>query len=329
MKYLIVDDEHELYKYMFSDLFKTDRYDIEELPRIEGIPSFLKPLFRLHYSEKINRHLWLPGKMIWKHFYTLHKYHFDENEEYTIILLNGSLRNHYSYSYLKKLKLVHRNLKLAIILFDSLGRSSMQRTEQMLPLFNKVFSFDASDCSRYGFSRIFSAYSMPEGMYKDSKMESSVFFIGYGKGRLELLQNTFKRIGTEISGCRFYITGVKNTEKEEIQGVTYNENMSFYQEQLMAYNTDCIVEVLKEGQQGITLRTCEAVLFNKKLLTNNQSIVDMPFYNSEFMSVFAAPEDIDMDFIKEKMEVRYEDKGWFSPLRIIELLENERTRFNG
>lgn len=43
MKILIIDDEHELYKSMFSDLFKETKYDIEEISRmiIGSIPKFV------------------------------------------------------------------------------------------------------------------------------------------------------------------------------------------------------------------------------------------------------------------------------------------------
>ena len=65
----------------------------------------------------------------------------------------------------------------------------------------------------------------------------------------------------------------------------------------MAYNTDCIVEVVKEGQTGVSLRTCEAIAFNKKLLTNNVQIKEMPFYDSRFISVFTDSDEIDTEFV--------------------------------
>ena len=54
--------------------------------------------------------------------------------------------------------------------------------------------------------------------------------------------------------------------------------------------SNCILEVVQEGQNGITLRTMEAVCYGKKLLTNNKNIVKYPFYDSKYISVF---EDID------------------------------------
>ena len=103
MKILVIDDEHELYKRMFSDLFKETKYSIEEIPRMT-IPAVLRPIYSVHFSDRINRHLWLPFKSLWNVFYALHKYPFDEKETYYVLFMNGSLKYHFSQKYLKKLK---------------------------------------------------------------------------------------------------------------------------------------------------------------------------------------------------------------------------------
>lgn len=153
-------------------------------------------------------------------------------------------------------------------------------------------------------------------------MSSTAFFVGYGLGRLEILQKSFSVITSKVDNCRFYIAGVKEENKEKIPGVQYNVTFPYAEELQMAYNTDCIVEIVKEGQTGVSLRTCEAIAFNKKLLTNNQNLQEMPFFDGRFMSVFEDPSEIDIDFIKRKMNVHYTDSNYFSPLKVIEKLQN-------
>ena len=109
-------------------------------------------------------------------------------------------------------------------------------------------------------------------------------------GRLQILQKTFERITSEVDGCKFYIAGVKKEQQKTITGVQYNVTMPYAEELQMAYNTECIVEIVKEGQTGVSLRTCEAIAFYKKLLTNNQSLLQMPFYDKRYMQVFAEPD---------------------------------------
>lgn len=320
MKYLIIDDEHELYKVMFADLFKTNKYSVSEIPRMV-VPSLLKPLYKLHYDDRINRRVKLPGKMLWKKCYELHSFPFDANEKYWVIFLNGSLRYHFSIPYLARIKKNNPNVKLAMILYDSLSNPASARAVSMLPVFDFVFSFDENDCRTNGFERIYSTFSIPRNIQINPELESAAFFIGFGVGRLEILQQAFERITSEVQNCKFYIAGVHAADRRKIPGVEYNTIMSYKRELQMAYNSHCIVEILKEGQTGITLRTCEAIAFNKKLLTNNLNIKTMPFYDSRYMSVFSKPEEIDTEFIKTRVPVRYSDNDFFSPLKIIERLE--------
>lgn len=320
MKYLIIDDEHELYKRMFADLFYQNKYSIEEIPRVK-VPKILKPIYRLHFNERVNSHLILPLKEVWAQFYELYHYHFDSNEEYVVIFLNGSLRFHFDRNHLKEFKQTHRNVKLVMIMYDSYINPAAQRAISFIPLFDTVFSFDELDCKMHGFEHIYSTFSYPNFVKEDGSKHSNAFFIGFGAGRLEMLRTAFQKITQKVDNCKFYIAGVKKEDIIDIKDVVYNQTMSYDEELQMAYNTDCIVEIVKEGQTGISLRTCEAIAFNKKLLTNNVKLKEMPFYNQKYMSVFEKVEDIDINFIQDKIKVTYEDTQCFSPLKIIEKLE--------
>ena len=102
--------------------------------------------------------------------------------------------------------------------------------------------------------------------------------------------------------------------------IKYNKRLSYKEALQYSYNSNCIVEIVREGQTGVSLRTCEAIIFNKKLITNNAELANMPFYDSRFMRIFNRPEEIDINFIKSDIDVNYEYSGYFSPLIIIEKL---------
>ena len=191
----------------------------------------------------------------------------------------------------------------------------------MIPVFDYVFSFDKGDCEAHNLEYIYSTFSCPDFVKHDESKHTSAFFIGFGQGRLELLQNTFSKISDKVSDCKFYIAGVKEQEQKPVKDVYYNRTMPYSEELEMAYNTDCIVEVVKEGQTGVSLRTCEAIAFNKKLLTNNIRIKEMPFYDERFISVFEKPEDIDIEFIRKKVKAEYKDNTFFSPVNILRRIE--------
>lgn len=92
-------------------------------------------------------------------------------------------------------------------------------------------------------------------------------------------------------------------------------------------HSNCILEVLIEGMTGATLRYNEAVCYNKKLLTNNKNIVNLPFYDPRYMRVFDSPDDIDVEWVRKQVPIDYHYDGRFSPTHIIdEILELEEQR---
>ena len=69
---------------------------------------------------------------------------------------------------------------------------------------------------------------------------------------------------------------------------------------------------------GLSLRPYEAVCYNRKLLTNNKSILDFPYYDSRYMQYFETVEEIDWDWVKEDIPVDYGYDCKFSPMRLLE-----------
>ena len=47
----------------------------------------------------------------------------------------------------------------------------------------------------------------------------------------------------------------------------------------MINRSNCILEILQKGQDGMTLRTLEALFMNKKLMTTNRKIKEYDFYD--------------------------------------------------
>jgi hypothetical protein len=329
MKYLIIDDQHVLYRRMYADLFSDSRYDIEELQPFIKMNAVLERIRDIHFNLRINRHMELPFKEIWRPYYSLSAYSFKPDEKYCVLCLNGTLRNWFTPEYFKKFRKRHGNVRLVLILYDSLQSQAKNKHSgkitEYIRIFDQVFSFDKKDALENGFEYIYTTFSRPGSVFHEPRLHSHAYFIGMGMGRLELLQSVFQKITAFIDNCNFTIVGVDAKKQIKIPDVRYNLPVDYEEELQYAYNTDCIVEIVKEGQTGVTLRTCEAILFNKKLLTNNEALKTMPFWNERYMRIFHGPEDIDLDFMKKDMEIEYDYQGWFSPLNIIRILEKDRA----
>ena len=79
-------------------------------------------------------------------------------------------------------------------------------------------------------------------------------------------------------------------------------------------------EVLLPDQTAGTLRLAESVMYGKKLITNCQSVKEMPFYRTENIFVYDKVDNIDVKFLDVPyVSVEYD----FSPLKMIEFAKNK------
>ena len=86
---------------------------------------------------------------------------------------------------------------------------------------------------------------------------------------------------------------------------------------------EVLLEIMQEGQTCGTLREHEAVIYGKKLLTNNTFISDREFYSEKYISVFDKPEDIDIDFATDlDGQVVYKGREGISPAKFVEYTRN-------
>ena len=81
---------------------------------------------------------------------------------------------------------------------------------------------------------------------------------------------------------------------------------------------------MQQGGHGYTLRTCEAIMYDKKMITNNPEIKNAVFYSPERISVFEDVSEIDADFVlREPQKVDYQFKDKLSPLKFLEFLDEK------
>ena len=120
--------------------------------------------------------------------------------------------------------------------------------------------------------------------------------------------------------CNFRITRVPENHNCK-KGIIYNSRISYLETISQAKATDCLLEILQKGQSGVTFRYYEAVCYNKKLLTNNVGVYNLPYYDSQYIQVFEDINDIDFEWIKKDIKIDYKYKGDFSPVNFIEQIK--------
>ncbi|MDE6444893.1 MAG: hypothetical protein K2K64_10825, partial [Muribaculaceae bacterium] len=189
-----------------------------------------------------------------------------------------------------------------------------------------ILTYDPEEACHFGLTYYPVPLSRIENI-SDVKEVWDVYFIGQAKNRLPLIMQTYHALSKKGLKVNFIISGVPKNNQENLPGITYINGISLsYKENIRTVlRSKCLLEIIQKNSTGDTIRTKEALVYNKKLLTNNPLIVNAPFYNPEYICYFENPDDINPEFIKglakdEVVDYHYKDQ--LSPLRLLEFIEN-------
>jgi hypothetical protein len=226
---------------------------------------------------------------------------------------------------LKDLKISY-NIKFVLILHDPFCKAIPQDKINILKLniMDRVFSFDDSDCKHYGFyyfEQLYSKINIKKRFFPFYKY-FDLYFAGRDKGRLNLIYNFLKYKDLDIF---FRLSEIPRSSQILSKRIKYHHMISYSKIVKELVNANCILELLQEGQTGVTWRYIEAVCYNKKLLTNNRNIRNTKFYNPSFMKYINNAADIDEDminWIKKKEKIDYHYDNCFSPIFLLQNIEN-------
>lgn len=306
-------------KAMWSDLKKMS--NVQMLDDV-NMKAFFYPLFHVHFSFKVNKYIDLPFKSIWKDIYPLSHIEFSSKESYTIIFTDVSLCN-YNYEYLSKMKKRH-NLRFVLMIVNSMNRMKHAIKKELMVM-DDIYTFDKKEAIKYHFKyypAIYSRQDIKEITTTNLEREKA-FFVGVSKGRLKKLVEIYDKLTDIGIECEFYISGVKNEEKISRKNIVYNQWIQYNQVLKKISESKYLIEVMDQNNSGITLRTLEAISYNKKLLTNNKKINNFEFYDPKYIQIFSDIDKIDIDFFKkEKVEYNYHNE--YSPINFVAFIDRDR-----
>lgn len=304
-----------------KDLEKYD--NIQIVPIImDQYPLFLRKLYYFHYTLK--RKLHFPFLSMWFHLFFKNKFKGCKKEELCFVIGGSTypgefakwLRKKYKES---KLVRIHRDL-LKVTCNNGYNEKMLKET------FDLQLTFDTAEAEKHGFEH-FDEYESrididENELNKYPKVE--LFFAGLAKDRYEKLLKIARILREKHISFYFYIVGVPKEKREEIEGIVYDEKLMSYTE--MLYRTiraNCSLDINQDGGTGFTSRFIEAVLYNKKLITDNVFVKDSKFYNDKFIQCVSSFDEIDTKFITSEDPVNYNYKGEFSPINLINIMEKK------
>lgn len=314
-KFVLIEPGGDITRLMMSDL--ENREDVEILYQPFLIKNkLLKFIREKHLSYKLNKNRVFPFQAIWRKFYSLSQYKFSLENEYYIIMGNAVL-SMIDDNYLRCLSRKN-NIHLVLYFSDPVDAffTRLAKVKAQRNSFDYIFTFDPADAKKYGYVLMRNIYSTSNVAPSDHR--SDVCFIGENKGRQSILEEIYTLCEENKVITNFRMTRVENPQKA---GIIYNQRISYLESIADAKSTNCLLEILQEGQSGVSFRYYEAICYNRKLLTNNPEIFTLPYYDERFMRYFKELSDIDFEWLRKKETVDYHYAGDFSPIRFIELLQ--------
>lgn len=166
------------------------------------------------------------------------------------------------------------------------------------PLGDFLVTFDKKDADKnamiYQQTYYFSTIKL-----KETSILTDFIFVGADKGRLEKILEIKNQLEDAGFSCLFHIT---DDGKEPNSKYEYSEPISYEAMLNKISGSKVIVDMVQEGQSGLTQRPLESVFLNKKLLTNDINIRFQKFYKKE--NVFIVGYDA-IEELGEFMESRY------------------------
>lgn len=268
---------------------------------------------------------WILRTPLLDRYYALTNCNFDNNFENVVVIFNSALLHYYSKEFFVRLKRKHPSIKYILYIIDPMPDGLWKAIEDTISVFEKIITIHPYNCNRYGFEYLPYIYAKPKDFQKFGRMpEVDLFFCGVAD---DYRQKSVNKIieSCEINNVSFNIF-LKPYGNDWIKNPNvYYSEMSYEENVCRVKAAKCILEIMHEGFVGITQRYLEAIVYNKKLLTNNAEIKELPYYNSGYIQYFENIEDIDWDWIKSDEKVDYYYKGEFEPERwkknLLQLLE--------
>ncbi len=321
-KIVVLGNGLEWCKYSLSDFEKNgSRVINSDFPCSSHI---VEKIVCLHYANRINNLVKLPLKKIWFPYFANC---ISKNKNQPILLViydRNKLANNFEFlNYLRKsfkdIKLVYMFTNVARIS----GASANGCLDKLKNYYDVVYAFDPMDSVEFGFK--YSPLLYSKNLIDGSTENSCVFYVGNAKDRYSQLMDFFYRLKEIGKNRNFFITGVPDNETRREEEIHYNTPIPYKKCLENIQKSTCLLDVIQGNSSGFTIKVCEAVYYNKLLITTNKHIKELPFYDERFIRVIESAYDITSDFFEYEGKVEYDKSAmeYFSIANFIKKVSND------
>ena len=248
---------------------------------------------------------------------------YKEHRNICVVFFNGAL---YHNSYLPYTLLRYKekwNIKFVLFYLDIVGTGVSLNADYLRSknVFDIVYTVDPGDAKKYNLIQFLTTYSKEPSVNVSENVNVDLYFCGASKNRSPIIKKLVEAGSDYDVKMKMDIICYEDKEVfKRLNGITVHDpgdNLPYNEVLRRQINANCMLDIVQENQSALTLRAYEAVVYGKKLLTNNIMIKDFPFFNNTYMRCFEKMEDIDWEWVKKREKVDYHYNGEFSPRFLI------------
>ena len=318
------DDYNTMLEALFHDLHDNSNvYFVTE----KSYPNSI--VYRYLHSKKLRKITFGLSNLLYLKlfflYYKLPRLIRKLNREYdhvSILFHSSAVRKpDYPLKYYKYLKRKASLNLFYLDIHDHLYACRVANTLVESGIFDKVFTIDPEDAKKYNLILCSTPYSKLK-IEESSKLDKQLYFCGGENGRAYMLYTIWKKAKEHEIILKY---DLKYAERfmdffENDVNVSFTDHLPYEEVLKRELSSVCILDITQKNQSAFTLRPFEAVVYNKKLLTNNKNIKQFKYYDERYMRYFETAEDIDWDWVKENIPVDYSYEGDFSPIHLLKEL---------
>lgn len=269
-----------------------------------------KFLYKLHTTKKIEKVIRLPFQSVWNRFYLDKAMRNRLSKDDTIcFIFSGMNYALEKVGFLQYLRDTYPKCRLLCIFGDKVAlyqkNSADFCIEKITAMFDVVGTYNTCDVEQYGLVQMpVTPHDYSDVEEDESIPASDVVFVGRAKGRLEQLLHIYEQCTAHDLVCDFHIIDVPADEQKYPHHITYNQMMPYKELLKRVKRSRCVLNIVQDGADGVTLRDYEAIGMNKLLMTNSHAVCRIASYNEQMV--------IDIDRLDTEIEKLTNDKQDYS-----------------
>lgn len=192
--------------------------------------------------------------------------------------------NGYNSQVSKYIKKKNKNIRCIFWYWNSIIEYNNKLIED--PNIDEIWTYNRFDANKFNLKYNPQFYNCINQEYiitpklNDSK---SAIYLGRNKGRIDEINSVKKMLESKDVLCDFIVI------ENESNTIEYSEYLKKIQ------NIDIIVDISINVSSGLSLRPLEALFYKKKLITNNQDIINYNFYNKNNIFILGLDNEDNLD----------------------------------